>query len=876
MWLKSHFKSLTSTSTRRRSISRSQPASRLCLEALEDRCLMSFSPVVTYPAGESPRAVVTGDFNNDTRLDLAVANFGSSTVSVLLGNADGTFQAPQNSATGFLPRSLAVGDFNEDGKLDLATANEGDVSVLLGNGNGTFGTPTNKIVYGSPGSVAVGDFNADGNLDLGVASSIYFPPEPGDPYYGGGSEAFYQSYANVLLGNGTGTMSVTGPYPTESNYAYASNYQQPTVTAAVADINGDGRGDFVSTSSNTYYASVLLGNLNGSLSYWQSLGIAFNSQALVVQDVSGDGKADLVVGSGDGVAVRLGGLGSFGAVQNYAIGEQSLSLAVADFNGDGTLDVVAGAVGNISVILGTGAGAFKPPVNLDGAFYPAGIVASDFNRDSRPDVAMADFSNVAVLFNDGAWLPLNAPSLTINDWTVTEGNTGTTTATFTVTLSAAYSQPVSVHYATAGGGATVAGGDYQATSGDLTFVPGGPLTQTLTVLVNGDRVHEVDETFYVRLSDATNAFVADATGVGTIVDDEPYISLVGQVTNLEGNTGTTAFLFTVTLSAAYDVPVTVDFATADLTPDEQYWYGPGATAGVDYTATAGTVTFNPGQPLTHDIVVLVTGDRVGDWDELFFVNLSNPSFAQLTSTQALGYIVDDEPFVSIGGSGAVVEGNSGTKTMTFTVTLSASSDAPVTVTYATQDYTATVAGGDYQAKTGTLTFNPGGPLTQNITVLVNGDRLGEYTEEFYVNLMGANGARINTGSAYGGILDDEPRLTINSVSITEGNSGTKVMTFTVTLSAAYDQAVTVNYATHDSSATVAGNDYVATSGTLTFAPGQKTKTFTVTIKGDKQKESDESFYVLLSGASNNALIDNAYGWGSILNDDGPIRGNNRK
>ena len=80
------------------------------------------------------------------------------------------------------------------------------------------------------------------------------------------------------------------------------------------------------------------------------------------------------------------------------------------------------------------------------------------------------------------------------------------------------------------------------------------------------------------------------------------------------------------------------------------------------------------------------------------------------------------------------------------------------------------------------------------------------------------------------------------------------MTFTVTLSAAYDQAVTVNYATHDGTATVADNDYVATSGTLTFAPGQTTKTFTVTIKGDKKKEADESFYVLLSGASSNALI----------------------
>ena len=172
----------------------------------------------------------------------------------------------------------------------------------------------------------------------------------------------------------------------------------------------------------------------------------------------------------------------------------------------------------------------------------------------------------------------------------------------------------------------------------------------------------------------------------------------------------------------------------------------------------------------------------------------------------------------------------------------------------------------------TVTF-AAGQTSQPITVLVNGDRLAEGDEYFVVNLTGATPALISNGSGYATILDDEPRLSINSVSLTEGNSGTKVMTFTVTLSATYDQAVTVNYATHDSSATVADNDYVATSGTLTFAPGQTTKTFTVTIKGDKKKEANESFYVLLSGASSNALISDSQGIGTILNDDG--RGKNR-
>src|SRR5207302_5961670 len=122
---------------------------------------------------------------------------------------------------------------------------------------------------------------------------------------------------------------------------------------------------------------------------------------------------------------------------------------------------------------------------------------------------------------------------------VTEGNIGTTATTFTVSLSAAYSQTVSIHYATADGDATVAGSDYQAASGTLTFNPGGPLRQTITVQVIGDRLPEYNESFSVRLTDPTNAFVVDAIGVGTILDDEPYVSIVDYVSGLEGNTGTT-------------------------------------------------------------------------------------------------------------------------------------------------------------------------------------------------------------------------------------------------------------------------------------------------------------------------------------------------
>jgi hypothetical protein len=843
------------------------------METLEDRHLLAFDLAVDYSAGDNPQAIVAGYFNNDVVLDLAVANYNSNNVSVLLGNPGGTFQPAQDFATGAGPRSLAVGDFNADGKLDLATANDGDVSVLLGDGLGSLGAPTSLGVAGNPASVAVGDFNGDGLLDLGVASNVYTPAHYECPYYCYWYPGYYDGYANVLLGNGAGSFS--GPNVTWLGNGYHTS-------AAVANFNGDtsltGNAiqDFATVNSDYGTVRVLLGDASGNLQAPRDF-YAGNPYAVTAGDVNGDNKIDLVTANlyGDDVGVLLGsGIGaawSFGASTNYFAGSQPQSVTIADLNGDLQADLVVTnpGTGTISVLLGSGTGAFKPPVNAATGAGPVAIAVGDFNGDLHPDAATANSSagTVSVLLNDATWPALDAPSIEIADaLAVTEGNTGTTSANFTVSLSAAYGQTVTVHYATADGSATLAGGDYQAASGTLIFNPGEPLTQTVTVLVNGDRNYEYSESFLLLLSDPTNAFVADATGVGAIIDDEPFISIEPYVSLAEGNTGTTPFTFIVTLSAAYDAPVTVDYATADLTPDEEYWYGPSATAGVDYAATAATLTIPAGQT-SGLITVPVTGDRVGEYDELFFVRLSNPTSAQLDyySSQAFGTIINDEPYVSIDGGGTVVEGNSGTKSVTFTVTLSAASDAPVTVSYATADGTATLAGADYQTKIDTVTFGIG-QTSQTITVLVNGDRVGEYDEYFYVNLTGATGALVSNSTGYASIQDDEPRLSINSVSITEGNSGTKLMTFTVTLSAIYDQAVTVNYATHDSSAT-AGSDYVATSGTLTFAAGQKTKTFTVTIKGDKQKEATESFYVLLSGVSSNATVSNAYGWGTILNDE---------
>jgi large repetitive protein len=189
----------------------------------------------------------------------------------------------------------------------------------------------------------------------------------------------------------------------------------------------------------------------------------------------------------------------------------------------------------------------------------------------------------------------------------------------------------------------------------------------------------------------------------------------------------------------------------------------------------------------------------------------------------------------------------------------------VTVSYATADGTAT-AGSDYTATAGTLTFAPG-VTSQTLTVAVLGDTRNEANETFFMNLSTPSNATIADGQGQGTILNDDslPTLSINNVTVTEGNTGTTPAVFTVTLSAASSQTVTVNYATADGKAT-AGSDYTATAGTLTFTPGTTSQTITVAVLGDTVKESTETFFVNLSNATN-ATIASGRGRGTILDND---------
>jgi len=328
-----------------------------------------------------------------------------------------------------------------------------------------------------------------------------------------------------------------------------------------------------------------------------------------------------------------------------------------------------------------------------------------------------------------------------------------TTAQFTVTLSQASTQPVTLQFATVNGTAT-AGGDYTATSGTITFTP-GETSRVVAVPVLRDRVAEPAEAFALQLTNVSGATLARSSATATIQDDDgsappplPGVS-IADVSVTEGNTGTTTARFTVSLSAASSSPVIVAYETVNAT----------ATAGSDYTAKTGSVTFAPGET-SKTIDVTVAGDTVVEADETFLVRITSASGATVTAAQAAATIRNDDqapvppaPTVSIAGATAV-EGNSGTVNMKFTVSLSQAATSVVKVKYATADGTAT-AGKDYNATSGTLTF-AAGETSKTITVAVRGDTTYESSETFRVVLSSPTGATIAAGTATGTITDNDP------------------------------------------------------------------------------------------------------------------------
>ena len=327
---------------------------------------------------------------------------------------------------------------------------------------------------------------------------------------------------------------------------------------------------------------------------------------------------------------------------------------------------------------------------------------------------------------------------------------------------------------------------------------------------------------------------------------------VDDVSEVEGG----AVTFTVSRSGDAGT-ASVDVATAD---------GTATVAGHDYVPLHQTVMFGPGEH-TQTVTVTVWPDTALEADELFFLELSDPSGALIARGRGQATIANDDaqPSVSIGDFSFTEGSGGGTTDATFTLSLSAPSSQTITVQVDTDDGTAE-APDDYTAATGTATFLPG--QTQRLfAVGVVRDNLDEPAEHLYGLLSNPTNATIADPTGIGVIVDDDPLpgLSIDDVTVTEGNTGKVNATFTVSLTAASGRVVRVAFATVTGTAN--GHDYTHKSGLVTFEPGQTTATVNVKVKGDTIDEgASQNFFVNITNPVR-ATITDGQGEGTITDDD---------
>jgi len=380
---------------------------------------IGFTVASSPPVGGYPWAVAVEDFNGDRKLDLAVANEGSDTVSILFGDGAGNFTAGPTLTAGNTPDAIVTGDFNNDGNPDLAVANYGwsqggTVSIFLGDGTGNFTLAFSPGASYDDWSMVAGDFNGDGNLDLAVGN--------------------FGSYATILLGDGTGNFTLT---------SYAGTGYGPG-QMAVGDFNGDGKLDIAvanscgndsSCQSTIGSVSILLGDGTGNFSPASSPAVGDWPTSVAAADFNGDGILDLAVANkhDNTASILLGdGTGNFSLASSSAAGGEPASAVTGDFNGDAIPDLaVADWEGTVSILLGDGTGNFTLASSVATGIQPWSLAAGDFNRDGKLDLVVPSVftDTVSILLQAGPAATLSPASLTF----VTQ-LLGTTSGPQTVTL----------------------------------------------------------------------------------------------------------------------------------------------------------------------------------------------------------------------------------------------------------------------------------------------------------------------------------------------------------------------------------------------------------------------------------------------------------
>ncbi len=332
------------------------------------------------------------------------------------------------------------------------------------------------------------------------------------------------------------------------------------------------------------------------------------------------------------------------------------------------------------------------------------------------------------------------PTLSSADVGVNEGNSGKTKLTYTLTLSAKSKTAVSVDYATRPLRATP-GEDFTAKTGRVTFNP-GETSKKISIDVLGDKTSELNEFVILDLTNAQGVTLARSEVWGTIRnDDTPTLTAQDASVN-EGDSGKTPLTYTLTLSGPTEKLVTVEYATNPK----------GATPGVDFESTTGRLIFNPGET-SKTISVNVLGDSTPELSEMIRLALSKPQGMELSRKEVLGTIRNDDFPTLTAKDVGLVEGDTGRKRLTFTLTLSAPALTPVTVEYATRPVVAT-EGVDFVTTSGRLTFRPG-ETSKTIDVETLGDATVEPNEFVLLDLRNPIGAKLPRPEIWGTIRDDD-------------------------------------------------------------------------------------------------------------------------
>ena len=852
-----------------------------------------------------------------------------------LDGGDGDDTASYETATTGILLNLATGEATGDAA--------GDVFQSIEQYEGSL---HNDTLIGNDNDNLLGGLGGNDTLEGGAGSDVLDGSDGNDTLRGGaGNDSLIGGAGADILDGGEGKDFVS----------YATASSGILINLLTGETKGDAQGDVfqsIEEIEGSYYADTLVGDAANNI--LRGLGGNDSLQGGAGNDtLSGDAGDDRLIG-GAGADTLNGGEGYDVASYQTATTGISINLATGKAKGDAQGDVfqsieeIEGSSFNDTLVGDTnknilfGADGNDTLEGRGGADTLRGGQGNDtYKVDGRTDGGskiqdsggsndILNFSNIklslsapvagkAGLARDGNALIIDinqdgkvdstkdltidnffSPrNFSINDVTLTEGNNGITNAVFAVSATSGIGKggagfiekidklsgsdilkflpTVSVDYSIANGIAT-AGIDYNSTNGQLTFSE-SETQKTITVEVIGDTTIEKDETFFVNLSNASNTDITKSQGIGIIKNDDILIS-ISDVTLTEGNGGlftpNQKAVFTVSLSGASTEMVIVDFETQSNI----------ASADTDYKPTKGKLIFKPGEK-EKTITVEVKGDKTIENDETFFVKLSNASNAIIVDEQGVGTILNDDfPVVNFGASSYSSTEDSSDTIINIPITLSETPLSDVTVAIAINSSSSATLGAskDYTLSTTSLTFPAGATgeaLTQNVAVTIKSDNIAEDAETVILTLGTITGAIAGktavTTLTIGANDAIAYAISANAASVTEGNSSTTPISFTVTRSGGTDAASSINYEIEGTATN--GSDYNniggtsgarSTTGTINFAAGETARTITMDVLGDTAIEANDAITVTLSNPvapGPTATITTQAASTTIVNDD---------